>query len=234
MRTQSTRPLRRTPRPPRKDLSLDLQIESLGIDSISFSLYSQIDPPRISRGNALNTVFTDLPRPIERDEYTRCQEAACEIVHSHPDCIGLYGAGEVRYPGLSDLDLVIVLAEGSSIRPILQGQNLPEPGPYLANHSFPHYPPEIFRWLHYLFPLFSPLQPLVEKEPIDLEPSPQNPDDAKQLAAFYVADYLVKKIYHLLDYTDGRPVPVRQLLCHLHTIRYTLSCLEQATGTAIG
>jgi hypothetical protein len=75
---------------------------------------------------------------------------------------------------------------------------------------------------------------LVEKEPIDLEPSPQNPDDVKQLAAFYVADYLVKKIYHLLDYTDGRPVPVRQLLCHLHTIRYTLSCLEQATGTAIG
>ena len=156
--------------------------------------------------------LTDLPIRACLEDYAACRESVREAVERHPDSIAAYAAGEVRHPGHSDLDIFVVLSDDAEIRPFLGPSDLPEPGPTLANHSFPHYPRRIFQEIHYLFPLFSPLDPLIEKEPVNLEPPPDEDMEARRLKAFYVVDYLFKKVFRLLEQTPEGPVPARTLL----------------------
>ncbi|MBI4618451.1 MAG: hypothetical protein HY720_32940 [Planctomycetes bacterium] len=182
----------------------------------------------------MRPVLVDLPRPATREDYETCLAAARRILEADSRVVAAYVAGEVRHPGHSDIDLLVVLADGVDLSPAIRPADLPPPGPYLASHSFPHYPRRLFRDIHYVFPLFSPLVPLFEKKPVDTVPPPADPEERRLLAAFYAFDYLHKKVYRLLDHQDGGSLPARTLLCHLHTLRYTWSCVENATGAPFG
>lgn len=182
----------------------------------------------------MRPVLTDLPRPATREDYQASIDAARGILEADPRVIAAYVAGEVRHPGHSDIDLMVVLADGADLSPAIWPADLPPPGPYLANHSFPHYPRHVFREVHYVFPLFSPLEPLFEREPVEILPPPSDPGEARLLRAYYAFDYLHKKVYRLLDHLGASSLPARTLLCHLHTLRYTWSHVEDVTGEPFG
>ena len=55
--------------------------------------------------------FTDFPRPLKARDYERARDQLREYMAHQPDVVALYEFGTVSVPGLSDLDLMVVLRD---------------------------------------------------------------------------------------------------------------------------
>jgi hypothetical protein len=164
----------------------------------------------------------DYPKPIAQDAYTAARDAMVERLRRDPAIIAIYGLGNVAAPGISDLDLLAVVADDLAVgvRPWAQAS-------HTERYLFTHAPFAISRRLLPEALQFIPcgeLTLLWGKACVDLNcecETPQVDDLARQTACEYLlANYLVRTVearYMVLS--------VRSLMLSSYALRHDLALL---------
>jgi hypothetical protein len=163
-----------------------------------------------------NALLTSFPQPASTSEY---DEAAAEfesLLSELPGAVAVYRFGNVRAPGISDLDRLVVV-ETSGPRPVPdRWRRLSARTRYLALHS-PFLVDSRTFATHRWFSDASPLD-LGSGSSVEIEPRPC-PEFTNALIA---AEGLVETLLKLAKLgTTGR-AKVRSLLCELNTVRLNL------------
>lgn len=78
--------------------------------------------------------FIDWPRPVDPGDYERAVQEIAEPLTRQPGFLSLYQIGHCSNPGISDLDLVAVFADGAECRHNVRSR-LSSPSAYVLVHD---------------------------------------------------------------------------------------------------
>jgi len=174
--------------------------------------------------------FADIPRAVPKEQY----DAAIEMLVTQWSTLSqrpmaIYQIGEISAPGISDLDFVLVFADG---KPIDWDQLQPQVLPDWIQELITHPPycctreawPDLLAW----FPAFN-LRHLWG----DTLPMPKIPEEfVSGCTLGMLVDYLIVKVPRdLLWIAWKRPLRVRLLLAMLYSFKHTFKLAEQAGFT---
>lgn len=100
--------------------------------------------------------FSDLPEPVGLDLYRRAREEFCEYFARVEGVHAIYRYGSVTYPGLSDLDFMVVLNDDYRHRPGVEYSNPPltTEAKYAVHHQQYFIPRRLFALHNLLIPIF--------------------------------------------------------------------------------
>jgi hypothetical protein len=155
-----------------------------------------------------------LPEPATIEEYEQAAAELEGVLRELPGVVAIYRTGSVSVPGISDLDRIAVVEEGSQLPDVWN--RLSPRTRYLAMHS----PFAVDRQTLVRHRWFANLEPfeLVWGEPVAVE-KPPIPEYSDLLVA---AESLVVDALKLLKQQSTGRVKVRPLLCELNNLRRDL------------
>ncbi len=173
---------------------------------------------------------TRWPEPVAADDYGAVRDAYVARLVETGAVKSVYQMGSVAAPGLSDLDLFVVLHEpvaavvderaaigagGSRERYVMMH------GQFLVNEK-------TFQQLPALF-LGSNLRHVWGAE-IAVRPLP--PEEERPLRFLFNVDMMIKRLCGFVrDLDDDAPVPVRPTIAHLNSVRFNIAFAREWTDT---
>jgi hypothetical protein len=152
--------------------------------------------------------FSDLPEPVGLDLYRRAREEFCEYFARVEGVHAIYRYGSVTYPGLSDLDFMVVLNDDYQHRPGVEYSNprFSTEAKYAVHHQ------QFFISRH-LFPTHNLLIPIFEIEHVWGAPcgEPVTGEEELHLASLFLACEDVVTVFpeFLLSCLTSRQVRAR-------------------------
>jgi len=170
--------------------------------------------------------FIRMPRPCPLAAYNSAAEKIATYASRFPEVKAVYRMGNVTAPGISDLDMIVVLRDGSSI-PAFDFLNILNPHEqYTLMHGV-FLAPELFWKNRQLFFRYENLT-LIAGE--DILPLPIS-DQWKEWARLRLALQHILRVYlSLFVQLTSRVLRVRSLLCELHALRFDYLALQGILG----
>ena len=178
--------------------------------------------------------FHNMPKPMQREDYEEVLEAVVEDLKANPAVEAAYLAGGEWIPGISDMDVIVLLNKEGKESDLKHPKSLSEKSRYIFMHGYGVYSYEALQKMFYLNPYTGEWKKLFGKDVkiggyYDLS-------DMKEQRLFVAAtifDLLVNKLLYLPSALLTRRVDVRKTLGWLWSITYTLDMLEFVTGEAM-
>jgi len=170
--------------------------------------------------------FSDLPEPVGLDLYRRAREEFCEYFARVEGVHAIYRYGSVTYPGLSDMDFMVVLNDDYRHRPGVEYSNPPltTEAKYAVHHQQFFIPRR-------LFPLHNLLIPIFEIEHVwgSACEEPRPGEEELHLASLFLACEDVVTVFpqFLLSCLTSRQVRARYAQAQLNLIT-KIGALTQA------
>jgi hypothetical protein len=179
----------------------------------------------VARGPHLKLI--DFPRACDRDLYGRTVEKVVTVLSQHAFVRSIHQVGSVRHPGISDIDLLVVVDDEahSGMSPF---ETLTDEERYLFTHSCFLVPESLaseltaYSLLHGLRRLYGTTRPW-DSETDSAITNPVRQQTAKE--------FLVKNLLDLYVQVEYRIVKVRALLQHVKGLRLDLDLLQLADGS---
>jgi hypothetical protein len=168
----------------------------------------------------------DLPRVAERERYVRTVEKVVAVLSQHAFVHSIYQVGSVRHPGISDIDLLVIVDDGAQSRVSPFG-TLTDEERYLFTHSCFLLPESqasdvtascLLRGLH---PLYGSTRSW------DFEADSAIATAVRQQTA---KEFLVKNLLDLYVQVEYGIIKVRALLQHVKGLRLDLDLLRVTDG----
>jgi len=167
--------------------------------------------------------WEDWPRQLSASTYGAVRDRYVEGVSACPDVVAVFQMGESSVPGISDIDLIVVVKEElSQSRPGTYALPSEETALYCFSHT-PYVAPrdvflnlERFWWTQGLKPLGA----------TGLAPLPLDDQSQKLVGLSLVVDYIPLLLPVVFSALESRVIPVRKMLAVLNSVRYSFSLLE--------
>ena len=202
-------------------------------------------------------LYTDAPNPFTLADYQEALVESIRIISSFQDVRAIYQVGSISHPGISDIDLVIVVNDSVIGDPNFS-KNLESAWRqfnYFFMHKYLVFPNSLFREILYIFPTLDFRILAGEKTPMEI---PQKEEYALSTLLdilnlwwpscglgclgkkhYQIGNPRIKMAVNLL--LEGLPlpwswekfrreIPVRDTLVKMNAFRHTLSLFEQVTG----
>ena len=173
--------------------------------------------------------FLQLPRPLARAAYER---ARAEFVAAYDKVQGvhaIYRIGSVSYPGLSDLDFIVVLDDDYRPAPGVTYTILA----FREETRYALYHPQIFLPRR-LFPCLSLLVPIFELEHVAGQECPPPTSDAEELRQarlfFLCESFITDFAWSLTGFLGERRINLRMAQAKLNLVVKNIALLEDLTG----
>lgn len=187
-----------------------------------------------SMGDAIDLVidgevwyFRDFPRNLDRDAYTRAREEIVRRLGGHRAIAALYTDGRVHVPGVSDLDLEIVLRPGARAREIRDALQFSSETQYVLMHP-PHVNAlDTFRGHDWIRRSVYGLQLLAGNE-IDFEDGPSAEDGRSLVDAFTAFNFLLHVLLRFGRNLERRVLDTRMTLCQMSSAAYVAQRMAEA------
>jgi hypothetical protein len=166
-------------------------------------------------------------RAIDRAEYTRVLEAYLAALRPLPGVTAVYQLGNIKVPGISDIDLIVVVDDriqaGTNFWELLRSVTGPH-GPYVFSHPSYVISRDIFPQLPLLFYADNLRHLWGEKLAFVSVPPEQEAFYAYMIA---VESAIVQTFPFLRSLTTGTATNLRSLLCHLNAVRHNFSTIAR-------
>ena len=172
----------------------------------------------------------DDVRRLDLATYEQSMQAAVDAFNGVTGVVAMYQLGSVKFPGISDLDLIIVvddgIAPGTDFQAVVRDAAGPD-GAYVFSHPPYVVDEQTFRGLSALF--FADNLQLRWGRPISL--AGLEPDE-QAFCAFQIAvEAAIGQSFAFLRALHNRSLPnLRSLLCHLNAVRHNFTTLERFSG----
>lgn len=162
------------------------------------------------------------PRLCPREAYERAAQAIAAHAGTFPAVRSVYRMGGVSAPGISDLDVVIVLHGGAAVPPFDFAAHLDADARYTLMHSA-FVVPEVFWQNRNLFFTFNNLE-LLSGDTVEAAALPPAWLAARDRRLAY--SHLTRIYLGLFAQLTAHLLKVRSLLCELHALRFDLDALR--------
>lgn len=177
-----------------------------------------------------NLEFVDFPHQVSIREYDKNEREFVNYFQRHPVVAAVYKIGGVSDPGISDLDLILVLRENR----VLEHRDY-EFLTMVDNYIFAHRPfviPEtLFPYIHYFF-YASNLRNLAGESYTFARPVSST--EGKQLSWFICAEAAVGRLCDIAyQSTWRRNISLRKMLLKLNSIKHNITLLRNIDETIV-
>lgn len=164
--------------------------------------------------------WTDMPVVCESDDYTEAISRYTESILSGSDLLGIYQIGGISVPGVSDLDLIVVLKDNleNSRACDYSPATLTDKYRYLFMHSPYFLNASTFTDIHKLFPIFEMKHIYGQQLPL-ADVSTQRRESIRLSSAVDYLPYLMMNYLHTIV---SRTIHTRPMLCLLHSLNHSL------------
>jgi len=174
-----------------------------------------------------NLQFIDFPRQIPLETYQQASNAFVAYFRDHSSVKAIYEMGSIGDPGISDLDLILVLGENGRLN-----SNDFQFLSSLDNYVFAHNPfvvPEtIFPYIQNLF--FASNMRKLSGNTYAFHITSSNREQ-KQLGWIICAEAAVGRLLDLMyQLTFGQNISLRNMLLKLNSIKHNISLAEDIYG----
>jgi hypothetical protein len=168
----------------------------------------------------------DLPRACDRQLYSRTLEKVVTALSQHPFVHSIYQIGSVRHPGISDIDLLVIVDDAAQSRVSPLGTLTAEER-YLFTHSCFLVPESLASELTAYSPLHGLHHLYGTTRSWDSEADSAITTAVRQQTA---KEFLVKNLLDLYVQVEYGIVKVRVLLQHVKGLRLDLDLLQIPDG----
>lgn len=172
--------------------------------------------------------YTQLPVPLKMSVYDKAREWIIDFFSKIDEVAAVYEYGTVRSPGLSDLDLMVVLKDkikNKNLYNKLLFKDAPESFSVLANNdSVKFIEKKYFRNINRLGEF---RKKLLYGE--DIKFNGVSEQDKKLFRIALVMDFLTERILTLLEYREGKTMPVADTIGTLKSYLCSAKMAQELT-----
>ncbi|MBI2101510.1 hypothetical protein HYT53_02765 [Candidatus Woesearchaeota archaeon] len=171
--------------------------------------------------------FYGHPVKYRLEDYGRVLGRIKKKVQKEHRILSVYGFGKVSAPGISDIDLIFVLKEGSKLPPLLKKNYIDDDSKYLVFHPFLIFTENIFKNIRYIYPSSDYIK-IYGKE---IEIYKPKDTEIKKIKKYLVTDttlrhFPVDFLYILLS----KKINIRMCLLRLNAISHTFRMFHDISG----
>lgn len=171
--------------------------------------------------NNQSRTFFNLPVARSKDDYINARNALIRHFDSNPDIVGLFEYGTVSNPGISDLDVIVVVKNNPSpdVASIIDKSNLPRDLVQIMDYASLIILPEkhferILIWDDIKLTQLSGKRLDVLSE------------DRTEVEIARIVDWLPERILRLKELEQASQVNVRKILCIIQSFGYSMAKVE--------
>ena len=167
-------------------------------------------------------IFKNLPKKIQISNYEQVCDLIVDKLKNNASIKAIYLSSGKWTPGISDLDIIVVYNKNKKGILIPDFREISEKAKYVLLHSFWELDEESFKNVNYISPGLN-LKLLHGEEIINFEPKKELKE--REYSFFLLGvifDYLINKLLLFPKFLDKKEIDVRQLLGHIHSLKYTL------------
>jgi len=161
--------------------------------------------------------FIDWPRPVDPGDYERAVQEIAERLARQPGFLSLYQIGHCSHPGISDLDLIAVFADGAECKQDVRS-GLSSPSAYVLVHDLWGVARSRFsQALQYT--LFHNYRLVTGSDERQMS-SPLSPEDQLLLRQQIALEYLVRAWFGMAVEQAYGIIKLRNLLLHAKALLF--------------
>ncbi|MGA1871243.1 MAG: hypothetical protein ACMUJM_22155 [bacterium] len=181
--------------------------------------------------NTDNLTFIDFPQQIALQKYEQNIQEFVKYFRTHPTVSAIYQIGGINDPGISDLDLVLVLKENEALSS-KDNDFLTTLNQYLFIHPPFIISEDLFVYLPYFF-YANNIRKLTGKNYQFLEPELSL--DNLQLCALLCYEAAIGRLSDIIYQTTcGNSISLRKMLLKLNSIKHNISLMNKVIDTCEG
>jgi hypothetical protein len=172
-------------------------------------------------------LFDNYPRDVSQDYYGVAREQIINSFKSNKDVISIYEYGSVSSPGVSDLDIILILNNKTNTKEEDLGFSNINRDVYslVMDGNVMKMPQGVFTKLNYFDPFN--LKKLSGK---DIIVDTISADDASMLEVISIVDWLPERILRLTKMLNSEVINISNVLCILHSFSYSIKKINKITG----
>ncbi len=171
--------------------------------------------------------FDNYPKRVSQDFYQSARDLIVSYYSHNTDIVSIYEYGSVSSPGVSDLDMILVLKnEVNSKEQELEFSNIGnDVNSLVIDGTVMKMPEKVFCKLNYLdnFNLIKLLGKEIIAEEIDEK-------DESLLEIISIIDWLPERILRLTRAINNEVINISNVLCILHSLSYSIKKINKLTG----
>jgi hypothetical protein len=180
--------------------------------------------------------YTNLPKKLSRDDYEKAAVLAVADISTRPGVRAVYLFGTQWQPGVSDLDLLVVMENGAPLVSFKSPWSLSSSASFIFTHRYLTLEQGVAEKLFYLYPKETTRLRLLWGQGIWFE-DPQSAlplEEYTELIACVFFDLLVNKLLPLAGSIPlVRSVNVRQRIGEMYSLTYSERLLSLICGYAM-
>jgi len=169
----------------------------------------------------LKYTFTNYPKKLSLSYYEKARSDIVNFYKDSKDVIAIYEYGSVSAPGISDIDLILVLDN----KLLLNQEIFESNAHYLIDGATIKMPQNVFNRIQY-FDKFN-LRKLIGK---DLEVMNPTKNEQKYIELASIIDWVPERILKLFGIRNTKKINITNTLCTLYSFCYSLSYLDKILG----
>jgi hypothetical protein len=176
--------------------------------------------------------FFEFPEAVNPETYNQARGEFVEYYRKVPGVHAIYRYGSVTYPGLSDLDFLVILEDDYRHRPETDYSVRPfSPG---GRYAIYHQQFFIPRRLFHLYPLMFPIFEIEHLWGPECPRAEIAPEEQRLADTLFLCEDLATKFPELtFGHLGGRPVPLRLTQARLNLLAKFGGLLERVVGYPI-
>ncbi|MFC2051604.1 hypothetical protein ACFLT4_02620 [Chloroflexota bacterium] len=174
--------------------------------------------------------FFNLPLPMKQEDYEEVLEKVVTNLRNSPSVKAAYLAGSDWVPGVSDMDVIVLLDKNGKESQLDSPKSLSEKSSYIFSHNYGAYPYAILKNMFFLNPYTREWRRLFGEE-VRIGGYYDLPDieDQRVVVAATIFDLLVNKLLYFPSILLSKRIDVRKMLGWLWSLTYTLDMLQFTT-----
>ena len=171
----------------------------------------------------LNRKLIDRPKVCKPSIYETTTLIVAELYRPYSSVVGIYRMGGVGDPGISDLDILVVIDDGESIPVIDFKQHLSTEEQYPLMHSVFVVSKRFWRFRS-LFYSYSNLTRLYEREETDVQDIPDSV--SARVSLVMAVQHLIRTFADIDSQWNSGSLRARGLLCQLNALKFDVKPLQ--------
>ncbi len=174
----------------------------------------------------MKQTFDNYPKRVSQDFYESARDHIVSYYAQNTDIVSIYEYGSVSSPGVSDLDMILVLKnEVNSKEHELEFSNIgSDVNSLVVDGTVMKMPESVFSKLNY-FDSFNLIK-LLGKEILVEE---INEEDRPFLEIISITDWLPERILRLTRALNNKAINISNVLCILHSFSYSIKKINKLT-----
>ncbi|MBS3101599.1 hypothetical protein J4204_05725 [Candidatus Woesearchaeota archaeon] len=171
--------------------------------------------------------FYGYPVKYRLEDYGRVLGRIKRKAQKEDGILSVYGFGKVSAPGISDIDLIFVLKEGSKLPPLLKKNYIDDDSKYLVFHPFLIFTENIFKNIRYIYPSSDYIKIYGRKISIYMPKK----HELKKIKTCLVADTILRHLpVDFLYILLSKKINIRMCLLRLNALSHTFRMFYGISG----